>query len=100
MDQKLQRIFLRRIESRRLNYESLHVLVVRALERERLQRLHVDLRQQRVVHVGYKCRLAIVKSEPPDFVWGRNGHPCKEKVFARANEIICMQREGFDSGWA
>jgi len=53
MDQKFQRIFLvRRIESRRLDYETLDFFVICAFERERLQRLHVDLRQQRVVHVG------------------------------------------------
>jgi hypothetical protein len=51
MDQKFQRIFLRRIESRRLDHETLHLVVIRALECERLQRLHVDLRQQRVVDV-------------------------------------------------
>ena len=60
MDQKLQRIFLVRIESRRLDHESLHVFVVRAFERERLQRLHVDLRQQRVVHVGDWLRLPAI----------------------------------------
>ena len=52
MDQKFQRIFLVRIEFRRLDHESLHLFVICTFERERLQRLHVDLRQQRVVHVG------------------------------------------------
>jgi len=44
MDQKFERIFPRRIESRRLDHESLHLLVIRAFEGERFQRLHVDLR--------------------------------------------------------
>jgi hypothetical protein len=51
VDQKFERIFLSRIESRRLDHESLHIFVVRAFERERLQRLQVDVREQRVVHV-------------------------------------------------
>jgi hypothetical protein len=51
MDQKFQRIFLVRIEPGRFNHESLHIVVVCAFECKRLQRLHVDLRQQRVVHV-------------------------------------------------
>ena len=75
VDQKLQRIFLVRIESRRLDEKSLHVFIVRAFERERLHRLHVDLRQQRVVHVGDCCNRIpwstslVDRSRSPNFVW-------------------------------
>ena len=52
MDQKFQRILLVGIKSRRLYHESLNLLVIRAFEREGFRPPHVDLRQQRVVHVG------------------------------------------------
>src|SRR5205085_6080616 len=51
VDQELQRIFFCRIEPGWANDEACDVRVVRAGERERLHRLHVDLREQRVVHV-------------------------------------------------
>ena len=57
VDQKFQRIFFVRVKSRRFNHETLDLFVVRAFERERLQRLHIDLRQQRVVHVSDGFRL-------------------------------------------
>src|SRR5207244_6354570 len=70
MNQKFQWIFLIRIESRRLDHESLHLLVIRAFEGERLQLLHVDLRQQRVVHVGDDSNLRrfLAWEYTPDFV--------------------------------
>ena len=81
MDQKFQRIFLVRIESRRLHHESLNVFVVCAFERERFQRLHVDLRQQRVVHVGdwrtvFACPSG-AEIRSPNFVWRGDRHVCE-----------------------
>src|SRR5262249_10143468 len=59
VDQKLQWIFLVRIKSRRFDHESLHLFVIRAFECERFEWLHVDLRQQCVVHVSDLMKLCL-----------------------------------------
>jgi hypothetical protein len=89
VDQKFERIFLIRIKSRRLDDEILNLFVVCAFERERFQRLHVDLRQERVVHVRerFKAGMLLRRNRTfigwevvvfPDFIRCGNGHPREE----------------------
>src|SRR5262245_43152679 len=64
-------IFFVRVESRWLEDETLNLFVIRAFEHERFQRLHIDLRQQRVVHVrdGFRGLLWLTTEniEPVNF---------------------------------
>src|SRR4029077_9613712 len=90
-----------RLESRRLDHETLNLFVVRAFERERLQRLHVDLRQQRVVHVRNWFQKAVEavsrelffrrRISPPNFIRGARRHPRKEQRVSAKYEIIGVQ---------
>ena len=98
VEQKFQRILFVRIESRRLDHETLHILVVRAFERERLQRLHVDLRQQRVVHVRerFKCGMLLFPNWSficeivvfPNFVRCDSRHTSEKQCVLRPDEVV------------
>ena len=99
MDQKLERIFFCRVESRRPNEEALDLLVVRALKGERLHRLHVDLREQRFIHPRHgnrrEVRAAFFRSEikPGDFARRVNRDAAEEKRISIVGErkIVGME---------